>query len=62
MKPRSYSMADEERDWKAKGDLHTLIEARKIKKDQKRHKAAMDMARRQKEALADITTNPKPKE
>lgn len=35
------AMAASERDWRAESDLHTLIEAEKIKRDQKRLRAAM---------------------
>lgn len=49
--PKSISMDDSEAEWKAKDDMRTLAEAEEIRKDPKRYKAAMAMAR---EKLAEI--------
>jgi hypothetical protein len=40
--------------WQAKSDLHTLIEAREIKADPKRLKAALDMAEEKLQAIVEI--------
>ncbi|MFC4923000.1 hypothetical protein [Delftia deserti] len=42
---KSISMDDSEAEWKAKDDMRTLAEAEEIRKDPKRYKAAMAMAR-----------------
>mgnify|MGYP006879609856 CR=1 FL=1 len=47
-------MKDEEAKWQAEGDLRTLVESNKIKKDKKRMAAAMKMATEQKKALSQI--------
>lgn len=39
------SMSAEEKNWRAEGDLRTLIEAEKIKRDDARLKAAMKKKR-----------------
>lgn len=43
-----------EKEWQAESDLRTLIEAEKIKKDQKRLKAAMQQKRKMKKALESV--------
>lgn len=43
-----------EKEFKAQHDLQTLIEAEKIKQDQKRLKAAMAMKRKLKKALDNV--------
>lgn len=48
---KSISMDDSEAEWKAKDDMRTLAEAEEIRKDPKRYKAAMAMAR---EKLSEI--------
>lgn len=48
---RQVGMSKEEKDWRAKEDLHTLIEAEKIKQDSGRLKAAMAKKRELKKAL-----------
>lgn len=45
------AMAAEEKDWRAETDLHTLIEAEKIKGDKARMKAAMKHRNALKKAL-----------
>lgn len=40
--------------WKAEHDLNTLIEAEKIRADDKRMKAAMEMRKEMKEALNQV--------
>lgn len=47
-------MKSEEERWQAEGDLRTLVEASKIKKDKRRMAAAMKMATEQKKALTAI--------
>lgn len=47
-------MSKEEKEWRAKDDLHTLIEAEKIKKDKPRLKAAMEKKREMAKNLAAI--------
>ena len=41
--------------WKARSDMQTLIESKKIKMDPKRLKAALECARREKETLEELT-------
>lgn len=41
--------------WQAESDMRTLLEARKIKSDPKRLKAALECARKAKEALEEVT-------
>ncbi len=48
---KSISMDDSEAEWKAKDDMRTLAKAEEIRKDPKRYKAAMAMAR---EKLSEI--------
>ena len=43
-----------EKDWKAEADLHTLIEAEKIKRDPSRLKAAMAKKREMQKTLAKV--------
>lgn len=45
------AMPKTDKDWQAEGDLHTLIEAEKIKRDESRLKAAMKKKREMKKAL-----------
>lgn len=40
-------------DWRAESDMHTLMEAEKIKNDPKRHQAAKDMAKKR---LTEVAT------
>lgn len=42
-------------DWEARNDLHTLVEARKIRSDPKRLKRAQECARNKIQALRDIS-------
>ena len=42
-------------DWKARSDMQTLIDAKKIKMDPKRLKSALECARREKETLEELT-------
>ena len=55
MATKKYSMAGETKDWQASSDMQTLIEARKIKADSKRLKAAIECAKAKKEMLEEIT-------
>ena len=48
------SMAAQEKEWQAEGDLRTLVDAEKIKKDPARMKAAMAKAKEQKTALESV--------
>lgn len=48
---KNISMDASEDDWQAKSDMRTLAEAEEIRKDPKRYKAAMAMAR---EKLSEI--------
>lgn len=45
----------EDNKWKAESDLRTLIEAEEIRKDSKRMKAAMAVAKEKREAMTAIT-------
>lgn len=45
------ALSSDEKKWRAKDDLHTLIEAEKIKRDKDRLKAAMTMKREMKKDL-----------
>ena len=56
MKPKAYSSAmDSNNDWQARSDMQTLLDARKIKADPKRLKAALACAQKQKEMLETVT-------
>ncbi len=48
----------QEADWNAEADLRHLIEAEKIKKDKKRHRAAMKKHKEQMDALQSIQNTP----
>lgn len=48
------AMQSEEARWQAEGDLRTLVEANKIKKDKKRMDAAIKLATEQKKAFAEL--------
>lgn len=52
---RAYPAPSNEYDWQAKRDMETLIEARKIKADPKRMKAALACAQKEKEMLESVT-------
>lgn len=49
------SIVMSEDDWEARNDLRTLVEARKIRSDQKRLKRAQECARSKIQALRDIS-------
>lgn len=51
---KSIAMSSDEKEWRAKEDLHTLIEAEKIKQDKARLKAAMAKKRELSKALAKV--------
>ena len=56
MKAKTYSSAmDTNNDWQARSDMQTLLDARKIKADPKRLKAALACAQKQKEMLEEVT-------
>ena len=45
----------EEYDWQAESDMHTLMQAREIKSDPKRYRAAMNCARKKRDELKALT-------
>lgn len=47
-------VSSEEKSWRAQGDLHTLVEAERIKKDPERIKAAMAEKKKQMAAMKAI--------
>lgn len=46
----------QEDDWRAESDMHTLMEAEKIKADPKRHARACAMAKERMMAMASVAT------
>lgn len=48
-------MSAEDKKYQSESDMRTLVDAAIIKRDKPRHKAAMELVRKQRTALSDIT-------
>lgn len=55
MTTKKAAVAAPKDDWETQQDLHHLTQARKIKSDPKRHKAAMALARSKIQEMQDAT-------